>query len=107
MIRVQKVKGEDSLGPECRCWEPTDSQQLTKRLQESTVGARAKSNVNGMVAGKIDDGDLLCVWSNRADAGVVSEVDDESEAFEGYVLEEAAVPRLRAGSARGSVEQET
>ena len=50
-----------------------------------------------MVARKIDDSDSLCVWPNRADAGVVSEVDDESETFEGYVFEETTVPRLGWG----------
>ena len=47
-----------------------------------------------MVARKIDDSDSTGLWPNRADVGVVNEVDDEPEAFEGCFFEVTAVPKL-------------
>ena len=47
-----------------------------------------------MVAREIDDEDPLGFWSNGTDVGVMREIEDESEAFEGYVFEETAVPQL-------------
>ena len=47
-----------------------------------------------MVAREIDDEDPLGFWSNGTDVGVMREIEDESEAFEGYVFEEYAIPQL-------------
>lgn len=48
-----------------------------------------------MVARKIDNGNPLGFWADGADVGRgVKEVEDESQAFEGYTFEETAVPRL-------------
>lgn len=45
-----------------------------------------------MVAGEVKDDNSLGLSANRAYVGDVNEVDDESEAFEGYVLEETTIP---------------
>ena len=97
MIRVQKVEREDGLGPEYRSREPTDSQQLAEVFEERAAGACAKPNANEMVARKVNDSDKLGFWPNRTDIGVVNEIDDEPEAFEGCLFEETTVPRLLRG----------
>ena len=46
------------------------------------------------MAGKINDGNPSGLRPNGADAGVVNEVDNKSEALEGDVFEETTIPQL-------------
>lgn len=92
MIGVQKIKRKGGLGPTNRCREPSNPQQLAIRFKERAVRTRAEPNTDKMVAGEVKDDNSLGLSANRAYVGDVNEVDDESEAFEGYVLEETTIP---------------
>ena len=95
MIRVHKIKSEDSLWPKNGRWVPTDPQQLTKWFQEGTLGACAKAHANTMIAREVDHRYLLGFWINGTDVPVVTEVDDEPKTFEGCALKKSTIPRLR------------
>lgn len=47
-----------------------------------------------MVARKIDYSESLSLRVDRADFGLVTEVDDQSEALESHVLKKTTIPRL-------------
>jgi hypothetical protein len=59
------------------------------------VGARAKPDADKMVTRKVNYEDLFG-FCNGADIGRMSEINDESQAFEGYIFEETTIPQLKS-----------
>ena len=49
-----------------------------------------------MVTREVDYEDPLGFWTNGADVGGVSKIDDESQTFEGHVFEEITIPQLKS-----------
>lgn len=58
---------------------------------------RAKPNADKVIARKVDNKYSLGFQADGADIGGVSEVEDEPEAFEGYILEKIIIPPLEMG----------
>ena len=72
-------------------------QQLVKRIQKQGVRTHTKLNVDKVIVRKVNNKYLLGFQADGAGIGGVSEVEDEPEAFKGYILEKIIIPQLKMG----------